>query len=309
MAAGRSEQDIAAGLGDPARLARELRAEAGLRRWDQERSPSAAAGAVLAILSLGAIDLLILLPLLMVVCSLLFAFACVSAALAVAGVIVLLVSPFSIVGGGFVKMLLTGVGLTSARGVDRRPDGALRLDRPDQHPDPLRPLPPAADQAHHGLGETRHAQETSCRLRLRGPDQHRLLHPAGRAGRLPAEPERPWATGTWGDGWQGGDRRATVPATLARRSPATCPSPAAPGWRSPIRRTSPITQGDTPSFTITGPQDVIDQLQLNDGVLESRYGPGYGYNWNWNRRYNGRLTITIVSPNTHEFHLAGAPRS
>ena len=115
MAAGRSQQDIAAALGDPARLARELRAQAGLRRWEEERSPSAAAGAVLAILSLGAIDLLILLPLLMVVCSLIFAFACVSAALAVAGVVVLLVSPFSIFGGGlaFLKMLLTGVGLTS----------------------------------------------------------------------------------------------------------------------------------------------------------------------------------------------------
>ena len=113
MAAGRSESDVAAALGDPARLARELRAQAGLRRWEEEKSPSAAAGAVLAILSIGAIDLLILLPLLMVVCSLIFAFACVSAALAVAGVIVLLVSPFSIVGGGFPATLLTGIGLTS----------------------------------------------------------------------------------------------------------------------------------------------------------------------------------------------------
>lgn len=116
VAAGRTEADVAAALGDPARLARELRAEAGLKRWDQERSPSAAAGAILAILSLGAIDLLILLPLLMVLCSLVFAFACVSAALAVAGVIVLLVSPFSVFGGGlsFLHMLLVGVGLTSA---------------------------------------------------------------------------------------------------------------------------------------------------------------------------------------------------
>jgi len=114
VATGRSEQDIAAAMGDPVRLARELRAQAGLRRWEEERSPSAAAGAVLAILSIGAIDLLILLPLLMVVCSLIFAFACVSAALAVAGVICLLVSPFAIVGGGFFQTLLTGMGLTSS---------------------------------------------------------------------------------------------------------------------------------------------------------------------------------------------------
>jgi uncharacterized membrane protein len=114
QAAGRTEADVAAALGDPARLARELKAEAGLKRWDEEGSPSAAAGAILAILSLGAIDLLILLPLLMVVCSLVFAFSCVAAALAVAGVIVLLVSPFSIFAGAFLKVLLSGLGLTSA---------------------------------------------------------------------------------------------------------------------------------------------------------------------------------------------------
>jgi uncharacterized membrane protein len=114
VAAGRREEDIAAALGDPARLARELRAQVGLRRWEEEKSPSAAAGAVLAILSLGAIDLLILLPLLMVVCSLIFAFACVAAALTVAGVIVLLVSPFGLFNGGFLQAVLSGIGLTSA---------------------------------------------------------------------------------------------------------------------------------------------------------------------------------------------------
>jgi uncharacterized membrane protein len=114
MAAGRSQQDIAAALGDPARLARELRAQAGLRRWDEERSPSAAAGAVLAILSLGAIDLLILLPVLMVVSSLIFAFGCAAAALTVAGIIMLMVSPFALFGGGFVQALLGGFGFMSA---------------------------------------------------------------------------------------------------------------------------------------------------------------------------------------------------
>lgn len=114
MAAGRDEEDIAQALGDPARLARELRAQAGLRRWEEERSPSAAAGAVLAILSLGAIDLLILLPVLMVVCSLIFAFGCVAAALTVAGIIMLMVSPFALFGGGFVQALLGGFGFMCA---------------------------------------------------------------------------------------------------------------------------------------------------------------------------------------------------
>src|SRR5687768_18447258 len=66
-AAGRSEAEVAAALGDPDRLARELRAEAGARRWDQEKNPSAAAGAVFAVPGLGAIDILILLPILMAV--------------------------------------------------------------------------------------------------------------------------------------------------------------------------------------------------------------------------------------------------
>ena len=41
---------MAVALGDPARLARELRTEAGLKRWETERNPSAAASAVFAVL-------------------------------------------------------------------------------------------------------------------------------------------------------------------------------------------------------------------------------------------------------------------
>lgn len=110
LAAGRSEADIAAALGDPARLARELKAEAGLKRWDEERSASAAAGAILACLSLGAIDLLILLPILLVVISLIFAFACVAAAFVVAGVIILLLSPVALFAGGLLQAVLGGMG-------------------------------------------------------------------------------------------------------------------------------------------------------------------------------------------------------
>ena len=40
VAAGRSETEIAQALGDPMRLARELRAEAGLRRWEEARTPA-----------------------------------------------------------------------------------------------------------------------------------------------------------------------------------------------------------------------------------------------------------------------------
>jgi len=71
-AAGRAEEDVAKGLGDPARLARELKAEAGLKRWEEKRDPAAAAGAIFAVLGLGVVDLVILLPILTAVGGIMF---------------------------------------------------------------------------------------------------------------------------------------------------------------------------------------------------------------------------------------------
>jgi hypothetical protein len=45
-AAGRTEAQVAEALGDPDRLARELKAEASAKRWGQEQTASSAAGAV-----------------------------------------------------------------------------------------------------------------------------------------------------------------------------------------------------------------------------------------------------------------------
>jgi uncharacterized membrane protein len=64
LAAGRSEQEIATALGDPRRLARELRAETGLRRWENHHSLRNSASALLALGGLAAVDILLLLPLL-----------------------------------------------------------------------------------------------------------------------------------------------------------------------------------------------------------------------------------------------------
>src|SRR4030081_3598317 len=63
-ASGRSEVDVADALGDPRRLARELRAESGLRRWENDRSLGNSASALLALGGLAAVDVLLLLPLL-----------------------------------------------------------------------------------------------------------------------------------------------------------------------------------------------------------------------------------------------------
>ena len=62
IAAGRSEEEIARALGDPMRLARELRAEAGFRRWEQSRTPANFAAAVFGFVALVAVDFVFLLP-------------------------------------------------------------------------------------------------------------------------------------------------------------------------------------------------------------------------------------------------------
>lgn len=110
-AAGRSEADVAAALGDPDRLARELRAEVGVKRWELQRNPEAAAAAVFAVLGLGAIDILVLLPILITVVSVLCAFGIVALVGFVGGAVVLAAGPFAHGPGGIGAALLTGLAM------------------------------------------------------------------------------------------------------------------------------------------------------------------------------------------------------
>jgi len=110
-AAGRTEAEVVAALGDPDRLARELRAEAGAQRWHQEKNPSAAAAAVFAVLGLGAIDILILLPLLMGVIGTLFGVLIAVIALFISGGAVMVAGPFADAPGGPFAAILAGLGL------------------------------------------------------------------------------------------------------------------------------------------------------------------------------------------------------
>ena len=110
-AAGRSEAEVAAALGDPDRLARELRAEAGIQRWRQEQNPSAAAAAVFAVLGLGAIDILILLPILMGVVGALVGFFMAAIGLFVGGGIVMVAGPLAGFPGGVATAVLAGLAL------------------------------------------------------------------------------------------------------------------------------------------------------------------------------------------------------
>src|ERR1700680_1191126 len=115
-APGRSEDDVATALGDPSRLARELRAEAGLRHWEQRRSAGNFIAAIFAFIGLATVDVIVLLPLLFVVALLLFIFAVVLFALLIAGIglvlSVLIPSSFATVVSTLARGL-TGTGLVA----------------------------------------------------------------------------------------------------------------------------------------------------------------------------------------------------
>lgn len=113
LAAGRTEAEVAAALGDPDRLARELRAEAGAQRWHQEKNPSAAAGAIFAVLGLGAIDILILLPILMSVAMTLFGMFMAAIGVFIGGGAIMVAGPFAGFPGGAAAAILAGLGLMS----------------------------------------------------------------------------------------------------------------------------------------------------------------------------------------------------
>jgi len=90
LAAGRSEAEVAAALGDPLRLARELRAEAGLRRWESQRTPAALVSAMVSLGGMLAVDIFILLPFLLVFALGAFVTGMVLFAISVAGFALLL---------------------------------------------------------------------------------------------------------------------------------------------------------------------------------------------------------------------------
>lgn len=111
LQAGRTQEEIASALGDPVRLARELRTEAGIRRWELERNPSAAAGAIFGILGLGVIDIVILLPILLPVAATLFGLMVASVGIFTGGAIIFVAGPFAGVGHYIAAVMFAGLGL------------------------------------------------------------------------------------------------------------------------------------------------------------------------------------------------------
>ena len=113
LAAGRSEAEIAAALGDPVRLARELRAEAGLRRWESARTPANFYAALGGFLALIAVDFMFLLPLLGALAIAALAIGLAMLGLCVAG-LVLTARMFHLDHGlslNYLAHILSGIGL------------------------------------------------------------------------------------------------------------------------------------------------------------------------------------------------------
>ncbi|WP_269530774.1 DUF1700 domain-containing protein [Chitinimonas sp. BJYL2] len=113
LAAGRTEEDVARSLGAPRQLARELRAEARIKDWEESRSPGSFARMFVAVVGLGLVNLMLLIPLLLVA-GLLLGFFAGGLSMVVAGV-------------GLVAASVPGSGLTQFITVDL---GGIELTQP-----------------------------------------------------------------------------------------------------------------------------------------------------------------------------------
>jgi uncharacterized membrane protein len=87
---GRSEEEVCSALGDPARLAREMRAEVGFRRWENDRSAGNLAGVLLALLGLATLDLIFLFPILIAMVAVFLGLACACIGVIIGGSVLLI---------------------------------------------------------------------------------------------------------------------------------------------------------------------------------------------------------------------------
>jgi uncharacterized membrane protein len=111
-AKGRTEEDIAAALGDPLALADELRVEVRIDAWTEKRSPAAAAKLVAGIIGLGIVNAALAFIALPLVC--LFIFIVVVSAVLILVTGVWLIFAGVSIGLGPASSLLAGAGLIFA---------------------------------------------------------------------------------------------------------------------------------------------------------------------------------------------------
>jgi uncharacterized membrane protein len=86
LAAGRREEDVIAALGDPVKLARELKAQANYRQWQDRRSFGNLIRVIMSISALGLLNVLLLVPFMLYLVLLTVGYL-VSAGLTIAGVV------------------------------------------------------------------------------------------------------------------------------------------------------------------------------------------------------------------------------
>ena len=110
-AEGRSEAEVAEALGDPNRLSREMRLEAGIRQWEEVRTPSSAWTAIIAFMGLATLDILVLLPIVLPVLGVIFGLYVAFLGIFIAGGAMMIVGPFSGFPGGALAAILGGLGL------------------------------------------------------------------------------------------------------------------------------------------------------------------------------------------------------
>ncbi|QCP47949.1 DUF1700 domain-containing protein [Trinickia violacea] len=89
LAAGRQEEEVIAALGDPVKLARELKAQANYRQWEKRRSFGNLMRVVGAVAGLGFLQLVLLVPFLLYLFVLTLGYV-ISSALAIAGLVTVL---------------------------------------------------------------------------------------------------------------------------------------------------------------------------------------------------------------------------
>ena len=115
-ASGRGEAEVAAALGDPTRIARELRAEAGLRRFEAHWSVSNMLAATFALAGLAFVDIVFLLPLLITALVLALGLGITLVAIGALGIKIVLTTLLFEPGGTFaltLGRLFIGAGLVS----------------------------------------------------------------------------------------------------------------------------------------------------------------------------------------------------
>ncbi|MDK4715635.1 DUF1700 domain-containing protein [Rhizobium sp. CNPSo 4039] len=115
-ASGRSEEEVSAALGDPARIARELRADVGLRRFEAHWSVPNLVAAMMALAGLAIVDIFFLLPLLFVAMFVTLGLAIALVAVGALGLKIIVTTVLFHIGlpsVGMLARLLVGAGLVS----------------------------------------------------------------------------------------------------------------------------------------------------------------------------------------------------